>query len=399
MTVNAQTFTASPSRVEITTNEQFRIEWKLENDSGDFKYPVTVDFYSGGDIRATSTDINNGHITSSASYSRLFTPKFAGHFKIPAATFTTKQGKILISNEVEIVVTQSYSKKKPEVAEENHMKDWKLEAGRKITANVTNNNINLYKNFSIKWELADTDMKYELPEMKDFKQVSKPVISKYTTNQEYRKSITCIYKAKRPGHFSIPAIIGKSGRKYYQSNPLKINVDDSYYDESKVREPGGSKEYDEYFIKATVDKDKVRLGDTVTVTYTAYYRNIHPSRFDVLKKISFNSFKSPDTPDFNESSFHEKTIDNCTYMVAILKRKKLVPEKTGAIKIDSMACLVTFTSKQTRKKIDPFDDPFFDDPSFAENYMPGGIVDDETKLRNSVQRFLISNEINIEVTK
>lgn len=130
------------------------------------------------------------------------------------------------------------------------------------------------------------------------------------------------------------------------------------------------------FIKVTVDKSKVHVGEQITASYKLYARV--PMNVNISKLPSLNGFWTQDfeMPKGNMKPV-EEIIDGKKYQVFTLKRSALFPQQAGNLELDpAEADGVARIIQQTRQRNpfgdDPFgmgsllmSDPFFDDAIFG----------------------------------
>ena len=102
----AQTFTVSPTEVEVGQSQAFTLIYTLNDEKlRDFQAPSFDDFHiAGGPNKSTSVQIINGSMTSSVSLTYVLQPKQTGMFVIPPATVVTQGGKTLRSQKVMVEV-------------------------------------------------------------------------------------------------------------------------------------------------------------------------------------------------------------------------------------------------------------------------------------------------------
>lgn len=120
------------------------------------------------------------------------------------------------------------------------------------------------------------------------------------------------------------------------------------------------------FIRVTVDKNKVRLGEQITATYKLYSRI--PMNCNISKLPSLNGFWTQDfeMPKGNVKP-SEEIIDGKKYQVFILKKSALFPQQTGTLELDpAEADGIARVMMQSRQQ-SPFGS-MFDDPAFQNAF-------------------------------
>lgn len=103
----AQTFSVSPTSVNVSADERFQITYSLENASiKDFQAPDLSNFYVvGGPNRSQTTQFINGSMSSAVSISYVLQPKKAGNYTIPPATVVIGKRQTLRSEPVSVRVS------------------------------------------------------------------------------------------------------------------------------------------------------------------------------------------------------------------------------------------------------------------------------------------------------
>lgn len=258
------------------------------------------------------------------------------------------------------------------------------------------------------------------------------------------RSLTLSYvlQPKRKGRLTIPAGIAETveGAKY-QSNSLPLEVvdgslaqqqqrqrprspfDDPFFDDPfeafyrrrrqqqqalqqqrqqqqqrqvpQANEDGTTDMGKDLFIKVTVDKDNVHVGEQITATYKLYARV--PMNVSISKLPTLNGFWTQDfdMPNGNIKPV-EEIVNGQKYQVFTLKKSALFPQQTGTLELDpaeaeGMARIVS----QTRTRDPFFDDPFFEsfmmnDPFIEEFFSRGSYQDVRVKLRSKPVKIKVS---------
>lgn len=131
------------------------------------------------------------------------------------------------------------------------------------------------------------------------------------------------------------------------------------------------------FIKVTVDKNKVNVGDQITASYKLYSRV--PMQVSISKLPSLNGFWTQDFEIPKQPKPTEEVINGKKYQVFLLKKSALFPQQTGTLELDpAEATGVARIVQQVRRKMSdmfasPFgrgtlmmNDPFFDNAFFDD---------------------------------
>ena len=182
------------------------------------------------------------------------------------------------------------------------------------------------------------------------------------------KSLTWTLSPTRSGKFSIPPLSGTVGNKLFKGKSIPIQVVKSVeVQENKV------------FILADLDKDKVRLGEQITLTYKLYKDpKVIIAGIDQFKMPNFKGFWAEEifTPQQLKFQAQKETINGVKYQVANLGQRALFPMPSDQHYIPPIALQVQLDVRKKKRRKDPFFDPFFDS-FFAET---------KTKILRSKER-------------
>lgn len=119
------------------------------------------------------------------------------------------------------------------------------------------------------------------------------------------------------------------------------------------------------FIKVTVDKNKVRVGEQITASYKLYARI--PMQMGISKLPSLNGFWTQDFDIPRNVKPVEETYNGKKYQVFLLKKSALFPQQTGTLELDAAEAEGTARVMQTVRQRSPFAD-FFDDPAVQQAF-------------------------------
>lgn len=262
-------------------------------------------------------------------------------------------------------------------------------------------------------------------------------------------SLTYVLQPKHEGNFTIPPVIAKDAAGHtYQSNALTIQVvagslfqqqrqqpsRDPFGDDDDVMammqrmqqlqqqqmqrmrgmaqpqqpqpqqqqqpqqnqqpEPAVNDEQikKDLFIKVTVDKSKVHVGEQITASYKLYSRL--PMQVGISKLPSLNGFWTQDFDIPKQAKPTEEVLNGKKYQVFLLKKSALFPQQTGNLALDpAEAKGVARIVQQVRKKMsDMFGGTLMmNDPFFNNSYY-------NTMAYKDVQVHLVSDPVKITVT-
>jgi hypothetical protein len=172
-----------------------------------------------------------------------------------------------------------------------------------------------------------------------------------------------ILQPKNLGKYSIGiASIDYNGTTY-KTSPLEITVVKGSPKPQKQNTSSISTKdiADNLFIKATVDRSKVYLGQQVTVTYKLYTRLNIAAQMSISKLPNYEGFWSEEIETPNNINFTTEVFNGKQYKVGILKKAALFPSQTGELEVTSFELNVPVQIRKKRTGNNFFDD-FFNDP-------------------------------------
>ena len=184
---------------------------------------------------------------------------------------------------------------------------------------------------------------------------------------------TYILMPKKTGHFRLQAAKVKVKGKDYSSDMPEVEVvadgARSQSGSASSSEPSGSRSSsasgsispDDMFLRLTLSKRKVMVGEPVTATLKLYQR-VNITGFENARFPDFNGFWSQEMQAPSNIEFKRESVDDKIYNSAVLRSWTLIPQKAGDIRISpaELVCLVNVrTQRQSTGSI--FDDFFMDD--------------------------------------
>lgn len=113
------------------------------------------------------------------------------------------------------------------------------------------------------------------------------------------------------------------------------------------------------FLRVQADKEKVHLGEQVTVTYKLY--TLIPMRMSISRLPSLNGFWTQDFVMPGQLPPEEEIINGQRYQVYTVKKSALFPQQTGTLTLDPAEAKGIASVLQRVKQRSPFADFFGDD--------------------------------------
>ncbi len=193
------------------------------------------------------------------------------------------------------------------------------------------------------------------PDLRDFTVVSGPnrmnsmtIVNGNASNSE---AITYTLQAQREGNFTIGAATVSLKGKTLRTDPLSILVTKG------KRQTLGSSIGDAkkgVIVRAEASTTTGFLGQQIIVDYKLYTR-VDINGMNLVREPKYDGFYFLDVNDYPHGENRVK-IAGKSYVLRILRRVALFPQREGAITIDPMTVQVGIVKD---KVLDPFEDPFF----------------------------------------
>jgi len=252
-----------------------------------------------------------------------------------------------------------------------------------FNASVSNTTVGVNEQFQISFTFQGQDINgirsFNPPNFNNFMVLSGP--NQSTSMQIINSSVSAsrsysyYLQPKSMGKFTIGSATLNFNGKTYQTEPITITVVKGSVQPSNKGQAGNQasanisdKEIAEnLFIKASADRQRVYLGEQVTVVYKLYTRVSIASQMDVSKLPSYQGFWAEEINTPNNISFSTETINGKMYRVGVLKKVALFPSQTGELSVTPMVLDIPIQLQQKRQSSGNIFDDFFNDP-FFNNY-------------------------------
>jgi hypothetical protein len=274
-----------------------------------------------------------------------------------------------------------------------------------VTFTFEGKNLNAIKNFSA-------------PTFKNFRVLSGPnqSTSVQIINGASSSSLSLSYilQPTAQGTFNIGSSSIQYEGKTYTSQPLKITVVKGSPKPKEDQETTISNEEiaKNLFIRATLDKNKVYLGEQVTVTYKLYTRLNIAAQMSVNKLPQYQGFWAEELETPQNISFTTEVVDGKQYRVGLLKRAALFPTQAGKLEVTPFELAIPVQVEKKKKSNNMWDD-FWGDPfgqaeiveynaksnTLNVNVMPLPEQHKPASFKGAVGRFDFLASINQRVTK
>jgi len=170
--------------------------------------------------------------------------------------------------------------------------------------------------------------------------------------------------ARQAGKYNIGAASVDYKGATLRSQPLQIEVVQGKLKAQAIEAaapPQGVAE--NLFIRATADKQRVKQGEPVTVTYRLYTR-LNVSGYDIAKAPVYQGFWAEEVEQPKQPTVTAETFEGKQFRVATIRKTALFPTQSGRLAISPLEVRCAYQAPSQRKSNDPFDS-FFNDPLFA----------------------------------
>ncbi len=240
-------------------------------------------------------------------------------------------------------------------------------------ASVDKNPVAVDDHFTLSFVLSNAGMSggknLKLPDLEKFRIMMGPSTSSNVQimNGAVSSSVTYSYvlQPKEPGKHTIGSASIEVGGKTYTSHPLTVEVVKGSPQPRQPRARQGNPAdldaqlADNLFLRAFVDKSRVRQGEQINLVYKLYTR-VAVQNYNLTKTPAMTGFWGEDAEMPKQVQLTTETVNGKQYQVGVLKRTALFPTQSGTLEIGPME-ITTLVTVRDRRSWDPFD-AFFTDP-------------------------------------
>lgn len=244
-----------------------------------------------------------------------------------------------------------------------------------FTASVDNTTVGVNDQFQVSFTFSGQDVNgiksFNPPDFKSFLVLSGPnqSTSMQFINGSASASMTYSYylQPRSTGKLTVGSATINYNGKTLNTQPLTINVEKGSQKQQANSQPdtaAAPKDIgDNLFILATADKQKVYMGEQVTVTYKLYTRLGIASQLQVAKLPSYEGFWAEEINVPNNIAFSTEMYKGKQYRVGVLKEGALFPSQLGELSVTPLVLDIPVQIQRRRTGGDIFDQ-FFNDPFF-----------------------------------
>lgn len=219
----------------------------------------------------------------------------------------------------------------------------------KFTATISKNPISVGERAQIIFSVNDAGSNFRAPDFAGLRILSGPnqstSMSIVNGNMTREYSFSFFVEATKEGTYNInPATVTVNG-KQIKSNSLKIEVmpetqaqklrrEQQEDDKKTLNEQAEKVIADNLFVKLSVNKSDVYVGEQVVATYVIY---VHPElnlvNLEGDKLPSFNGFWTQEI-DIGKLQFERDVLNGVPYNKAIVKKVILFPQRSGKLEVE-----------------------------------------------------------------
>jgi len=184
-------------------------------------------------------------------------------------------------------------------------------------------------------------------------------------NGQVSGSVTFTYYlyARQTGKFTIGAATVEYKGTTLRSQPLQIEVVQAKTQAQAKETDNAQNIGDNLFIRALADRQRVKQGEPVTVTYKLYTR-LQVSGYDLAKAPVYQGFWAEEVEQPKQPPVTTETYEGKQFRVAMIRKTALFPTQSGKLTIAPLEVRCAFQLQSRKKSNDPFDS-FFNDPFFS----------------------------------
>ena len=240
-----------------------------------------------------------------------------------------------------------------------------------FVATVDRPTVSAAEQFEVSFTVSGPDVNgakiFRAPDFAQFVVLSGPnqSTSMQIINGQMSGSLTYSYYlyARQAGKFTIGAASIEYKGSVLRTQPLQIEVVRGK-PKAQQKESGEAQGVgDNLFIRAIANKQRVRQGEQVTITYKLYFR-IQVGGYDLAKAPVYQGFWSEEIEQPKQPTVTTEMYEGKQYSVATLRRTALFPTQTGKLVVSPLEVRCAVRLQSRRRSNDPFDS-FFNDPFFS----------------------------------
>jgi hypothetical protein len=169
--------------------------------------------------------------------------------------------------------------------------------------------------------------------------------------------------ARQPGKYTIGAASVEYKGKTLHTESLRIEAVQGKPQTTQRQQQDSVGIGDNLFIRAVADKQRVIVGEQVTITYKLYTR-VGISNYNVPKAPVYQGFWAEEIEQPRQATLTSEVVNGKQYRVATIKTTGLFPTQSGKLTVAPLEVRCAVQVQTKRRSRDPFD-AFFNDPFFS----------------------------------
>ncbi len=244
-----------------------------------------------------------------------------------------------------------------------------------FTASVEATTVTTDEVFQISFTFSGNEVNglsnFQAPVFKEFQVVSGP--NQSTSMQIINGAVTAsrsfsyFLQPRSKGKFTIGSASIQYQGKTLKTEPITIEV---VQGGTKQNPKSGDEQIstqqiaENLYIRASVDKNTVYMGEQVTVTYKLYTR-LNMSSPQISKMPQYQGFWAEEVESPTNILFTREVINGRQFNSALLKKVALFPTESGDLSVTPFPLKIPVLIERRRKSNGFFDD-FFNDPFFRQ---------------------------------
>ena len=239
-------------------------------------------------------------------------------------------------------------------------------------ASVSHDRVAVGQRFAVSFSINVGNGNFYPPSFDNFRIVGGPNQSQSVSFVNGRTSQKLTYSyylvAEKKGTFEIGLATVEIDNTTYKTQPIKIQVVDAgnnnaaaggnqASNSSQNQVEGQVKNNEQLFIRAIVDKRKLKVGEKMTVTYKLYSK-VGINGLELDASPSLNGFWAHNLHDiYDKIQFKQEQIEGVLYQTSELQQTVLYPQRSGTLIIDPMK-LTLGVNVRSNKRQSVFDQIF-----------------------------------------
>jgi len=174
-----------------------------------------------------------------------------------------------------------------------------------------------------------------------------------------------ILYARQTGKFTIGSATIEYMGKTLKSNSIQIEVTKGKPKQQQKQQEQSSIDIgDNLIVRAFSDKQRVRLGEQLIITFKLYWR-VSLTKYELAKAPAFDGFWGEDFDMPKQPVQKNETFNGKKYRSVVIKKTALFATQAGNLRIAPLEVRCAVQVQMKRRSNDPFDQ-FFNDPFFQQ---------------------------------